>query len=461
PSFSITKTWKVTGGDGLDPFTDQTLDMAMGGVNADSALNSWNMTAQARKDSYMKWLLRNVENVHDLNEEFTSFTFDLFQLWVKNFEIHIDVGEILNLIGGGGGSINPAAIFQGLDIEFFLFTHHLTGAFLYNDSNFDNRLSANYVQVNNSIGDPILVDGHPIEVPQSSEVTHKLMLGNVDDFNFTLPKKDGDSISWGLTLEQATITPVPVGVDLDSYLGATEESLAYIHFGFTFEPKKEDLPTTDGGTVPVLHGAVKLDQLFAPWNGPSAPGANNPIAGLDLAIIYVSTVLHFHLSIATIGDDPSARLNPADDYDETTHSLKIGNYLPNNVRDKLAFVDIAGPDYLYGPEGTSTSAPASTSILPVALFAAEANVHETFEGTPGEVETFAADIGLNISFSVMVYAVCFPMFEDGSGIWHDPTFSVFMVFEATGFWALILLIAGVGFVGVATILIKRRKDMRF
>jgi LPXTG-motif cell wall-anchored protein len=36
-----------------------------------------------------------------------------------------------------------------------------------------------------------------------------------------------------------------------------------------------------------------------------------------------------------------------------------------------------------------------------------------------------------------------------------------MVFEATGFWALILLIAGVGLVGVATVLIKRRKDARF
>jgi len=95
------------------------------------------------------------------------------------------------------------------------------------------------------------------------------------------------------------------------------------------------------------------------------------------------------------------------------------------------------------------------------LFEVEANAHQTYEGTPGEVDTFAADIGLNITLSVMVYAVCFPMFEDGSGIWHDPTFSVFMVFEATGFWALILLVAGVGLLGVATILIKRRKDSRF
>ena len=457
--FGISKTWKVTGSDKEIDLGDEDLEIAI--PSGAALLVSWNITAQARQDSYMEWLLTEAEVVANLKKEFTSFTFDLFQLWIKNFEIHIDVGEILNLVSGGGSSINPAAIFQGLDIEFFLFTHHLTGAFLYNDTNFDNKLSTNYVRINNSIGDPILVDGRPVEVPRSSELTHRLMLKTVNDFNFALPTLDGNKVSWGLTLDQATLTPVPVGVDIDSYLGASEESLAKIHFGFTFEPKEITLDTVDGGTVPVLHGAVKLDQEFDPWNGPSAPGANNPITGLDLAIIYVSTVLHFHLEIDTIGDDPIARLNPADDYDETTKSLKIGNYLPRNIKDKLDFVDIAGPDYLYGAEGTTNSAPAYTSILPVALFEAEKDAHKTFEGTPGEVDTFAADIGLNITFSVMVYAVCFPMFEDGSGIWHDPTFSVFMVFETTGFWALILLVAGVGLLGVATILIKRRKDARF
>jgi len=461
--FSMSKTWKVTGDDGRDEF-DETLEIAV--PDAITLLKTWNITAQFRSDSYMEWLLSEAEVVINLKQEFTSFTFDLFQLWVKNFEIHIDVAEILKLLGGGGSSVIPAAIFQGLDIEFFLFTHHLTGAFLYNDTATgpipDGKLSVNYTQVTDNVGDPVFDSmGDPVEVPRSSEITHKLMLGAVNDFNFTKPTKDGNKVSWGLTLDNATLTPVPLGVDLDSYLGATDESLAYIHFGFTFEPEEMNLPTTDGGTVPVLHGAVKLDQFFAPWNGPSAPGANNPIVGLDLAIIYVSTVLHFHLKIDTIGDEPTARLNPADDYDETTHSLKIGNYLPHNIRDKLDFVDIAGPEYLYGSEVTKMRENASTSILPVALFEVEANAHQTFEGTPDQVDTFAADIGLNISFSVMVYAVCFPEFEDGSGIWHDPVFSVFMVFEATGFWALILLVAGVGLLGVATILIKRRKDSRF
>jgi len=364
--------------------------------------------------------------------------------------------------GGNGEPINPAAIFEGLDIEFYFFTHHLTGTFLYNDTNGDSKLSADYIQVNDTSDQPIYDEmGDPVMVPHSSELTHRLILGTVDKFNFLKPKKDGNKISWGLHLDKPTLTPVPVGVDLDSYLGASEENLTYIHFGFTFEPKTIELATEDGGTVPVLHGAVKLDQFFAPWNSPTDPEAINDIDGLDLAIIYVSTVLHFHLTVDTLGADPEDSLDPAEDYSNVTHSLKIGNYLGKNIAGKLDFVDIAGPDYLYGAEGSTDDAPASTNILPLALFEAEARKHKTFEVTPGETETFAADISLNVSFNVLIYAVCFPMFEDGSGIWHDPTFSVFMVFEAKGFWALILLIAGVGFVGVATILIKRRKDMRF
>ncbi len=466
PGFSITKEWKVTGNDWHIGPGDATIVSLVGGPEI---LDEWNATANDRNDSYMKWLLTETDDVALIDTIFTSFTFDLIQFWVKNFEIHIDVGAIMSMVGGSSDPINPAEIFQGLDIEFYLFTHHLAGTFLYNDTSPDGgitppdgKLSANYVPIVNGTGVPLLDEmGDPVEVPYSSELTHRLILGTVGDFDFMLPAKDGNKISWGLKMNQATIVPVPIGVDLDSYLGASEESLAYIQFGFTFEPKFIDLPAKDGGTVPVLHGAVKLDQFFAPWNDLSAPHSNNAIAGLDLAIIYVSTVLHFHLKVDTLGADPNDILDPADDYDNSTHKLKIGNYLSPKIRDKLDFVDIAGPEYIYGSIIANDTAPASTSILPVALFEAEVDKHETFEGTPGEVETFAADIKLNVSFNVMVYAVCFPEFENGNGIWHDPTFSVYMVFEAKGFWALILLIAGVGLIGVATILIKRRKDNRF
>ena len=460
-NFSVTKEWYVTGPDWN---IDHGMDMPIAGSAIDSNLFIWNETAKARKDSYMQWLLTETDDVSLIEDVYTSFSFDLIQLWVKNFEIHINVAAALDLLTNGGGTINVAEIFEGLDIEFYLFTHHLAGAFLYNDTNNDKKLSAKYVQVNQTgTNIPVLVDEKPVEVPRDSELTHRLVLGTVDDFQYNLPSTEGGKVKWGLTLDKPEITPVPVGVDLDSYLGASEESLDYIDFGFSFEPKTIELATEDGGTVPVLHGAVKVVQNFAPWNELTNPpyGAINDIFGLDLAIMYVSTILHFHLNIATLGADPEEKLDPLNDYDNITHTIKIGNYLPDNIRDKLEFVDIAGPDYYYGEEGSATSAPANTTILPLSFFKTEREMHETYEGAPTEVEPFAADIGLNVSFSVMIYAICFSEFNDGTGIWHDPTFSVYMIFEAKGFWAIILLVAGVGLVGVATILIKRRKDARF
>ncbi len=460
-TFSVTKEWFVTGPDWN---IDSGMDMPIAGSAVDSTLFMWNETAKARKDSYMQWLLTETDDVSLLEDIYTSFSFDLIQLWIKNFEIHINVAAALDLLTNGGGTVDVTEIFQGLDIEFYLFTHHLAGAFLYNDTNDDNKLSANYVQVNQTgTNIPVLVDGKPVEVPIASELTHRLILGTVDNFQYNLPLEEGGKIKWGLKLNQPTITPVPVGIDLDSYLGASNESLDYIDFGFSFEPKTIELATEDGGTVPVLHGAVKVVQNFAPWNEITNPpyGAINDIHGLDLAIIYVSTILHFHLNIATLGEDPEEKLDRFNDYDNITHTIKIGNYLPENIKDKLEFVDIAGPDYFYGAKGTTDSAPATTNTLPLSFFKTEREKHETFEGVPSEVEPFAADIGLNVSFSVMIYAICFSEFDDGTGIWHDPTFSVYMVFEAKGFWAIILLVAGVGLVGVATILIKRRKDARF
>ena len=462
PDFNLTKTWKVTGNDtSINGPASKDLATAIGSGPAAYLMDSWNATAKARKDSYMEWLLRPTDDASLVQTHFTAFTFDLLQLWVKNFEIHINASAIIDLIGGIGGSgpTNIADIFRGLDIEFYLFTHHLGGVFLYNDSNHDGMITTSYKNVTID-GNPVTLDGVPVQVPDSSEVTHRIMLGTVGSFTYETAHKTGSNkISWGLTLNNPTIVPVPIGVDLDSYLGATTENLPYIHFGFSFEPREV--------AAGILYAPIKLDQFFAPWNDPVSPRSNNDISGLNLAIVYLSTMLHFHLNVATIGEnpaDPTTLLDPANDYNNETHTLKVGNYLGKAFKDELAFVDIAGPDYEYGveDEASRSTAPASSAIIPLALYEGEVQRHDTFQDETGEhFTTFATDIQLNVSFNVMAYAVCFPMFNDGTGIWHDPTFSVYMVFEAQGFWALILLIAGVGLVGIATILIKRRKDARF
>ena len=457
-NFSVEKTWKVTGLDWkLNPYMDENLDVAVGPVQFDLLLNSWNTTAQTYMDSYVEWLLTLTVDLSLYTAQWTSFTFDLIQLWIKEFHIEIDVGEIVNSFTSPE-SFNVASVFQGLNIEFYLFTHHLAGVYLYNDRDGNNQISTSYDNLTNSTGNTIYhEDGvTPVQVVNSSEVTHRLLLNEVGDFEFTKPYESGaNKFSWGLTLHDAKISPVPIGVDLESYLSTSADSLEYISFGFTFEPE-----VLSGN---VLKAPIKLDQFFAPFNGNGI--SNNNIAGLDLAIFYVSTILHFSLKIDVLGEDPedpTAFLNEDNDYYEETHSLRVGNYLGDTFSGKLEFVDIAGPEYSWGLNEGDNYAPANSSILPIALYELEANAHESF--TPSESEnyqTFSADVGLNISFNVIFYAVTFPEFNGGNGIWHDPTFSVFMVFEATGFWALILLIAGVGFVGIATILIKRRKDMRF
>ncbi|GAG82498.1 unnamed protein product, partial [marine sediment metagenome] len=164
PGFALTKTWRVTGNDYMvDGPGDAELAVAMGN---DAMLIDWNNTAKLRKDSYMEWLMRPTDDASLVETHFTSFTFDLIQLWIKNFEIHIDAAAIVNLIGGlgSGGPVAIADIFRGLDIEFYLFTHHLAGVFLYNDTNADGRVSSSYENVTIN-GNPVTIDGVPVEVP--------------------------------------------------------------------------------------------------------------------------------------------------------------------------------------------------------------------------------------------------------------------------------------------------------
>ncbi|GAH76474.1 unnamed protein product, partial [marine sediment metagenome] len=128
----------------------------------------------------------------------------------------------------------------------------------------DGKISVDYTEA------IVNVDGEAKEIsyPQSSEITHRLILNDVENFNFMLPTKNPDNtISWGLELQNVNISAVPVGIDLDSYLAAPQETLAYMHFGFTFDPIK----SVRGAD---LLGKIKLDQLFAPWNSPDNPDAN-------------------------------------------------------------------------------------------------------------------------------------------------------------------------------------------
>jgi hypothetical protein len=125
---------------------------------------------------------------------YTQFSFQLLQLWMKKFYIELDLSAL------DSDDPNPADVFGGCEIEFYLFTHHLAGAFLYNDWNMDDTISVNYVtRINESAIDPDGAgplpkpnyknpDGTDMLFPDSNELSHQLILGEVDEFDFKSPK---------------------------------------------------------------------------------------------------------------------------------------------------------------------------------------------------------------------------------------------------------------------------------
>lgn len=466
---------------------------------------NWVKMANENNDEYMQWLLSD-QIVSSRTKKWTHFTFDLIQLWIKNFHVEIDANEIIKMLGavlptgngGGGGdggafmtsqdgngnsgdpftSINPATIFKNCDIEFYLFTHHLTGAFLYNDTNNDKEITVDYVDViNKTTGEPIVINGTKVQVPNSTEVTHRIQLGEVDDFEVKEPtinkNEDGgvdESISWGMQMNDVKLSTVPLGVEMEDYVGdVAEENLEYIFFGFTFIPNISDsVAIEEDGitkTIQLASGKVKLDQYFAPWNGGTGP--NSDITDLDMAIIYLSTALHIHLNITLdeyhnrtlVCDDQKDKpmLTP-EDYHEEEHALYIGNYMPEAP--VVPFVDIAGPYYVQGEnEETGTQYPASTSIIPLGLFEAGVSDFSTHIRKNDTTQSFTSEAFIQTEFNVMLYSVNYPMFNGtGEGLFHDPVFSVFMTWEAQSIISIVLLLGGITLIGVATILITRRKN---
>ncbi len=464
-NFEITKTWKNTGSDWEMEPTDDIVDVG--------DVQGWNYTAILRKDSHMQWLCANISASELMETLWTQFSFDIIQLWIKNFHIEIDVAELTK--AASGEKVNPADAFSGCDIEFFLFTHHLAGAFLYNDTNVDDVVTVTYGPVVNETApiDPETgkrgymknTDGTDMMLPNGSELTHQLILGDVNDFDFKEPEVDDEgNVEWGIGLKEGSIAPVPIGVDLNTYLEAKQDSLDFIEFGVKFIPTMEK-PDKNGNIAAT--GQIKLTHNFAPWNAGSGPSLGNKIAGLDLTIIYISTILHFHLQIENKKSDSKTEddLVKQKDYSNSSESIKIGNYLDPDSEDKLDFVDIAGEDYKQGnDESTAATFGATSNTIPLGFWSGEGKKQQKVTGdNETESDDYSTNIQVSADFNVMLYAVCYPQWNGtGQGIWHDPTFSVYMVFtpEASGFWALILLVAGLGLVGVATILIKRKKDKR-
>jgi hypothetical protein len=359
-----------------------------------------------------------------------------------------------------------AQVFEGLDIEIYIMTHSLMGFIAYEDVNLNN--------VPDVVRTTITEGDVETDIITGSEARYYFALGSIGDIIFHAPEltDDGKGYTWSIELQNANIAAIPIGMSPSDVAAPVFDNLDYIELGFTFTPKLKETVTADeasgySGLVPdyeevqMAKGIIKLDQYFSDWNDGAA--INPDLVGLDFSVIYVSTILHFRLHFEV--EDIAIEVGQNGLLNETAQSgsinasgqIKVGDYAGDLP---VASVDIAGPNYEQGlDEGVKTAYPASTCTIPLAFLAFDASAQVRYENAAAPQQSFQAGGYLNISASILIYAVNYPTWNgSGEGLWHDPTFSVFMTWDNPGFWAVILVIAGITLVAVAAILITRRKN---
>jgi len=406
------------------------------------------------------------------NTTMTDFSFDVIELWLKNFEIHIDVQAILNAIMEAQNAVETGTevsqdpfgdkavedIFEGLDIEFYVFTHSFVDFVMFNDT----RLGLASTD-NNGVPDVVreeigTYENQTVDAISDTEVTKYFQLRD-GAYTFLEPSYSNGRMEWGVHIDNFNFRLIPMGLSADSVneTDAPVLSMDYFELGFAFEPNKaQSVDTTDfieaSETVTMGAAHVKFTTEFAEWNEPS--GTTD-----DLAIIFMSTILHVHLHIENhsmdaegTSDDP---LLAEEDYDNEQHKVKVGDYsgdLP------LAEIDIAGPNYTQTDDlGVNSTYGAKTTIIPQVYADYNAQAQTTYQDENNG--TNVATGMLTVEFSVLIYAISYPTF-DGSGdaIVHDPTFSIFITFENPGFVAVLLVVGAVALVGIAAVLITKKKN---
>jgi hypothetical protein len=401
--------------------------------------------------------------------------------------------EIVNLVNDFGGSStpNPARILKDLDIDFYILWHHLVGGVFYNDTipgpGYDNqKIDVTYKDVTYPNGTVVTTpEGAIVQRPDSTEVTHFIGMKTMGGVTWNDPKPNAEKtkVSWGVRFNAMQIFWTPVGMDPEDRARniPPTATLEFLDLGFTFEPgEKVTLYNVDGTPAndEGREGKIKLDQHFGRWIEGQPHDRDPALTDLDFAMVYISTLVHVHFTgqllekiaggaAGTSWDDANAEGYVDSSHVEESHELKFGAGSASSSM-MVGKVDIAGPGYnIYEyalPATNYVSRPASTQTIPLALFTLDAQAGMSYTDAGMVGGGFDAAAFLGIEFSVMLYSVNYPEFSthayNGGKIWHDPTFSIFMTFEAGTYWAIILLVGVVALVGVAAILITRSKNSR-
>jgi len=422
------------------------------------------------------YVTRNTQN-------YTRFSFDLVEVWLKNFEIHINVQKIIAIINeassGQQGTLEQTTltdVFKGLDIEFYIITHHFQNWYLYDDEKFENLTSydtstqaqiTSKNMVNNGVPDVIFnsTSGRIID----SEVTDYIVFRDAK-FSFIEPIYDTtkNEMTWAVRGENLNFRVIPMGLKESDVNLATSpmETMEYFQMGFKFAPWKDqsinstDFQVSSTGNVNMGMAKVKLEQSFGKWNGNGS--INTPRLNgtqLDLTTVYMSTILHFHLSVKNteeISDLSGFSANQTQELlNETNYKNEKGSLFVGDVEGDLplAEVNITGPDYTQN----GVSHPARSTIIPTIFADYDVQSQEGYVQKDNSFGVMGAN--LSISVSVIIYAVSYPTFDtSGAEIVHDPTFSIYITFDNPGVLAIILVVGVVALVGIASILITKKKN---
>ncbi len=486
---SINATWYVTQ-EGVQT-NNRTLLEALPSYESD-----YTQIADYYNDEFMLYLL-NEDNFQDgvKTQNYTTFSFDIIEVWLKEFQVSIDTEAILGALSGDEGAEyfgNKTAtdIFEELRLEFYVFTHHFQNWYLFDDQKFDKDYSNStddiqaqaVAAVGNGVPDVLFENiadpgDEPVHMITDAEVVDYILFRGADKWTFNEPVYNAEegSMEWGIHADNLGFRVIPMGLKDDeiSEEDAPVEHMEYMELGFSFKPMKKDtVNTTDyinaQGEKTMGHAQVKLVQEFGLWDKdtdgkPFTPHLKN--TSLDLTTVYMSTIFHFKLlienkEIVGAGETPSEGLLNESNYDKETHHIKVGDIdqeLP------LADIDIAGPNYdQYGVNAGNYKA--KTTIIPTVYAEFEGQSSETY--TQNDTSTGQINATVNIEFSTLIYAVSYDNFgtgtyTSGDEIIHDPTFSIFITTTNPGVIAIILVIGAVGMAGIAAVLITKKKNAQF
>ncbi|MHA1522257.1 MAG: hypothetical protein ACTSRK_18950 [Promethearchaeota archaeon] len=442
--------------------------------------------AEEYNDEHMNYILSDDWDMDNTTKEFTTFSFDLIELWLKEFQVSIDAEAIIAAITGDAGNEyfdgkEATDIFQELKLEFYVFTHHFQNYYLFDDAKFDDPLydATDQAKAYNGVPDVSWetvgeFEGEPVERISDTEIDYYLLFQGAAEWTFIEPIYDADDgeMHWGILIDELDFRVMPLGME-DDAVNATVapiETMDYLKLGFSFKPTKRDNIDTGGydyinaqGETTMGSAKVKLLQEFGMWERdadgkPFTPALKDK--DYQLSTVFLSTIFHFKLWIenrqVTEGaEQPSEALLSENNYNSSTSRVKVGDVegdLP------LAEIEIAGPNYnMTTPEGVTTEHAAKTNTIPAIYAEWEGQNSETY--TQEDNSTAAISSVVNFDFSMLIYAVSYDVFNStGNQIIHDPTFSIFIVSENPGIWAVILVVGSVTLVGVAAVMITKRKQ---